>query len=215
MQAFKFRSGRHVDHIMDVLHNRRLYCAHWSKLNDPMEAIFAYSRTQPLAPIASRFAADVQEKLKGWRVCSLSETFDSHLLWAHYANGFDGVAIQVQLPDNDADIRRVRYGGVFAGYNYDRSADAGATARSILFSKYQEWSYEREIRILSDQEFYYLPGPIKRVIAGHRLQEALSDTIQLVCERLGIEFCRLGIGDEGLDADYAASLQNRNHPLAS
>ncbi len=209
MRAFKFRSARRLDHIFDILQNRRLYCADWTTLNDPMEGIFAYSAPNHLAGDASAFAADIRDKLRGWRICSLSGTFDSHLLWSHYANGFDGVTIEVELPDDDQDIQQVEYRGVFGGYAYQPGLGLDEIARSIIFSKNQEWSYEREIRIRSTEACYLLEIPIRRVIAGHRLQQALFDTIQMVCEGLGIEFCRVGIGDEGIDADFVVPLAER------
>ena len=209
MRAFKFRTAQRMGHIFDILHNRRLYCSEWTDLNDPMEGVFAYSAPEHLANDASAFASDLQEKLQGWRVCSLSGTFDSHLLWAHYANGFDGVAIEVELPDDNEDIRHVCYRGVSGVYNYQDGLSLDQTARSIIFSKNQEWGYEKEIRIRSNRQYYLLEMPIHRVIVGHRLQEALFDTIQMVCETLEIEFCSVGIGDEGLDADFVAPLAKR------
>ncbi|MCR4290198.1 MAG: hypothetical protein NUV86_08055 [Candidatus Scalindua sp.] len=48
---------------------------------------------------------DVSKRVKGisdakrkYKICSLSGTFDSHLLWSHYAGGFDGVAICLMNP---------------------------------------------------------------------------------------------------------------------
>lgn len=182
MLAYKFRNATQAHQIFDILHYRRLYCANWCNLNDPMEAIFAYSAPQYLTNGASTFALKVQCLLREWRVCSLSETFDSRLLWAHYANGFDGVAIEIKMPDDDANIQRVRYDDAFTGYNYTDGIEVDQAARSIIFSKYKEWSYEQEIRICGANQYYYLENPIERVIAGHRLQEALFDTIQMVCE---------------------------------
>jgi hypothetical protein len=50
-------------------------------------------------------------------------------------------------------------------------------------------------------EWYELERPIRRVIAGQRMNQALFKTLALVCERENIEFCKVGIGDEGIDAD--------------
>lgn len=190
-----------MDHICDILQNRRLYCAEWSALNDPMEGVFAYSAPRSLAEDAKAFAADIQQKLKQWRICALSGTFNSHLLWAHYANGFDGVAIEIELPDNDPDVRAVSYRGVYGNFQYSDGLSPDEIARTIAFSKYREWKYEEEIRVRSDESWYELREPICRVIAGHRLRPALFDNIQMICERQEIEFRRLGIGDEGLDAN--------------
>jgi hypothetical protein len=81
-----------------------------------------------------------------------------------------------------------------------RSEDEAA--RIILFSKYEEWANEREIRVLSSSP-YYNNVQVTRVIAGHRMNDALFDTLYLVCENAGVDFRQVGIGDEGMDADRA------------
>jgi hypothetical protein len=177
-------------------------------MNDPMEGIFMYS-TMGQVP-------GIQERIKGigdaksiYKVCSLSSDFQSHLLWAHYANGFDGLAIEVELPDDDPNIRRIEYRGVFAFLDMDQVTTEDEAARTILFSKYQEWSYEEEIRVLSRQT-YYDDLAVRRVIVGHRMNDALFDTLEMVCEREGVQFCKVGIGDEGIDADRVRPRQRRH-----
>ena len=130
MRAYKFKGAAQADHIFDILLNKRLYCAPWHVLNDPMEGTFAYSyRGDGEAKSAKDLAGAVSKALKSLRVCSLSATFDSHLLWAHYATGFNGVAIEVELPEASPDIQRVTYRGVFGhvGYGPDTRADSQAS----------------------------------------------------------------------------------------
>jgi hypothetical protein len=44
-------------------------------------------------------------------VCALTKSFDNHLLWAHYANGYSGVAIEVEI--EDTDVTTVTYADDF------------------------------------------------------------------------------------------------------
>jgi len=37
MKIYKYKSLSNLWHVMDVLVHNRLYCAHWSELNDPLE----------------------------------------------------------------------------------------------------------------------------------------------------------------------------------
>src|SRR6266850_5548679 len=95
MLAYKFRSSDQFDRIIDIVRNKHLYCADWSVLNDLREGFFQYSLDySPLAQLL------INAKKK-YRVCALSKTFRKRLLWAHYAKGFDGVAIEVDLPTQD------------------------------------------------------------------------------------------------------------------
>lgn len=200
MRAYKFRSAQNIEFALDIILNRRLFCADWRSLNDPMEGMFAYS-TKAKTPEVERVVKGIGDEKQRYKVCSLSADFQSHLLWSHYAGGFDGLAIEVDLPDNDPNVQRVEYRGVFAFVDVDNIHSPYDAARQILLSKYQEWSYEREIRVLSNNPFYELQAPICRVIAGHRMNPALLETLMIVCDREGIELCTVGIGDEGLDAD--------------
>ncbi|WP_208020486.1 DUF2971 domain-containing protein [Vibrio viridaestus] len=146
----------------------------------------------------------VEQAKQPLRVCSLSKTFDDHLLWAHYASGFSGVAIEFEIDATEDEVVDITYRGVFAGVNESNSADPSSVARAVLSSKYDAWSYEKEIRILTTDIFYKLKNPIKKVIAGHRMSQPLFDALIIVCEKLDIEVARTGIGDEGIDADYVS-----------
>lgn len=75
-------------------------------------------------------------------------------------------------------------------------------ANQVLSSKYREWEYEQEVRILQTNEWFYLDKPVRQVIAGHRMPSALFEAMNIICNSMGIEFCRTGVGDEGIDADY-------------
>lgn len=200
MRAYKFRSSTKLEFALDILLNRRLHCSDWRMLNDPMEGLFAYSY-KGNEPYVQKLVKGIGEAKSRYKVCSLSANFQSHLLWSHYAGGFDGLAIEVDLPEHDPMVRTVEYRGVFAFLDMDQVLDEEEAAKRILFSKYQEWSYEEEIRLLSTNEWYELEQPIRRVIAGQRMNQALFKTLALVCERENIEFCKVGIGDEGIDAD--------------
>jgi len=85
--------------------------------------------------------------------------------------------------------------------------DAERAAEEILSSKYNEWAYEKEVRILQPSEWYKLQRPVRRVIAGHRMPPAVLDALQIVCERRNIILDRTGIGDEGTDADSVPQLE--------
>jgi len=115
-----------------------------------MEGIFAYSYSSTNERDFSGLLDDIKLRKKKIKVCSLSTTFDCHLLWAHYAAGFTGMAIEVELPDRDSKIKPVTYEGVFASVNIENETIPAETAKRILSSKYVEWKYEEEVRILND-----------------------------------------------------------------
>ena len=134
-------------------------------------------------------------------VCSLSRTFNRHLLWAYYASGFAGLAIEVELPENSPKVKVVKYRGVFGHVSFNQPVVPSQAAEQVLSSKYKEWEYEKEVRILQPKQFYELPSPVNRIIVGHRMNPAVFEAVRIVCEDRGIVLCRTGIGDERIDAD--------------
>jgi hypothetical protein len=212
MLAYKFRSASQLHFALDIIFNNRLRCSDWRQLNDPMEGMFAYSSRATNEQDHSKQVAEIIRHKKNLLICSLSMTFDCHLLWAHYASGFEGLAVEIELPDDAPNIRVVQYRGVFAHVSFDRALDAERTAEQILSSKYKEWSYEQEVRILQADEWYELQIPVRRVIAGHRMHPAVFEALRIICERRSIILNRTGIGDEGIDADRVPPLDQTVQP---
>lgn len=202
MRAYKFRSASQIAFALDIIINRRLFCADWKMLNDPMEGMFVYSHQSSDGYDYKKEIQNIIEEKKRLKICSLSMTFDSHLLWAHYAGGFDGCAIEVEISDDHPSVKKTEYRDVFAHLSMPNGESPEVLANQVLSSKYQEWNYEREVRILQSGEWFALDGPVKRVIAGHRMPPALFEAMNIICNSMGIDFCRTGIGDEGIDADY-------------
>lgn len=122
--------------------------------------MFAYSHKSTNEEDAKRIVANIIREKRQIRVCSLAATFDCHLLWSHYASGFSGLAIEVELPDHSPAVRNVNYRGVFAGVTVEGHVNAQRAAEEILGSKYSEWSYEREIRVLHREPYFSLSAPV-------------------------------------------------------
>jgi len=197
MLAYKFRPPENAAFIFHILINKRLFCASWQSLNDPMEGFFKW-RYPRQEPEALKIVKGIKGRKKKYRVCSLCQTFDSHLLWAHYANGFTGAAIEVNLPDDISDIKKVNYGDMYPLFELDETTDTDRTARDILFSKYEEWRHEQEVRIICNNEHFSLREGVSRVIVGHRMHTALQNSLEIICDREGIDFQVLEIAKTGL-----------------
>ena len=206
MKAYKFRSSEQMGFIFDILLNKRLYCSSWKDLNDPMEGMFTYQYKSNEESEVEKKVKGIIESKKKYKICSLSSIYDNHLLWAHYANGFDGVAIEIELQDSNEKVKPLDYErGVFANIDISQNPSEDQAAQDILFSKNKVWEYEKEIRILHDSDFFY-EFKITRVIAGHRIEEALFDVLNMICNQMSIPFGKVGIGDEGIDFDYVEPL---------
>lgn len=197
MKAFKFRSAAQVELAFDILLNKRLYCADWSNLNDPMEGRFlCFNRESEDA----RFQiVELIEKKKKMKICSLSGTIESSLLWAHYAGSFDGLAIEVELPEIGTCVKKVNYRQEIPIINANNMADVGNMADEILTTKYEEWNYEQEVRIIQHESIWFkIPQP-RRVVLGPRMPDGLAQAIKIVCDSQSIEVERLYIDGAKFD----------------
>jgi hypothetical protein len=182
MLAYKFRSSAQLALALDIIFDRRLHCADWSTFNDPREGFFEYS------PGDHQKAQAIRSAKGRYKVCCLSQTFGSRLLWAHYAAGFDGMAIEMDIPTptDDDRIYRVKYNDSLPnaaryGGNFDDIALA------FLSRKDRDWSYEEEVRIIQTDTLFELGAPVQRVIVGRRFNKSLLRALRLVCENQNID----------------------------
>lgn len=188
MLVYKFRAAEQIQFAFDIILNRRLYCAEWRTLNDPMEGVFRYTSYFD-AEDFERQVEGIRTHQRTLRVCSLTEHYRSHLLWSHYAGGHSGVAIEIRLPDDRDPALRVRYANESPLLDRGAELHTENMAKALLGWKHSEWAYERELRIVQP-DLYYGPVEVTRVIIGMRMHEALREAVEIVCKDQGIETTR-------------------------
>lgn len=185
-QLYKFRA---LDkNAIDILVNQRLYCPKWEILNDPHEAKILVNDgsnvNYHMNPNDLKQHGIPVEKCQT-RVCSLSSTWSSNLLWSHYASGQKGVAIGVRLPEKLPAVEYVEI-------NYDDNIPKVTTPinrKKILLAlshKSKEWKYEKEIRLVTfDASTEYVENiQIAEVIFGLR---STKDDVALVKKVIGVK----------------------------
>jgi len=197
MRAFKFRTAENLHFVLDILIHRRLYCAPTSMLNDIREGDVRIGQDQGREVEILDFGMGVGKRVRELRVCALSTTIDNHLLWANYAGGYSGVAIEVDIPDEDA--LPVEYGDNFIFLSDLKGRfSTDEAARAVLLRKYGDWSYEREVRIIGTEPYYKLARPISRVVLGSRVTPAVTAALQILCRHYGVELKRMVVADHGI-----------------
>ena len=184
MIAYKFRSSAQLEYVFDIIFNQRLYCSSLEQLNDPNEGVANYVKPVAVAPNPA-LVQSIKNTIQKYRICSLSEKADDLLLWSHYANGCNGVAVEVEVPDTSNDVRNVSYKSTLPKLN-TRRKDIKTEIENVLSTKLSIWSYEREIRIISQNEYYCLATPVRKIIVGHRVPEPTLRALKLVCKSKGI-----------------------------
>lgn len=165
MKAYKYRSLNNFEHVADIFCNARFYAAQFFDLNDPMEGMFHSDKGTK-----REYLEQIREGKRNLRISSFSSDFHNLLLWAHYADGFKGICIEVELNSwPDHDVTNVRYEPYRLVFNNEQGQYAHYWPNMILREKNSAWKYEKEIRVLTKNEYVAHPVvEIKSVLLGVR-----------------------------------------------
>lgn len=162
---------------------RRLKQSRISELNDPFE-LTPYDLTNPVFRMTFLNTRGDLNREKG--LLCFSADWRNPLLWAHYSDKQKGLCFGFEIPEQKGDpendeSERVRYierPETFPSNFADLSdLERFLLVRRILFTKFNDWYYEQEIRVwapLQNEEggFYFLEFDeklqLKEVIVGQR-----------------------------------------------
>lgn len=151
-----------------------------------------YDSTPLLYQLLNGVAREMSSKVG---LLCLTQRYDSLPMWAHYAANATGVVVEFQrLEDvfagDDTGVLyqpiTVRYEREKVGVTFDPRSH-----ESIFFSKFQDWSYEQEVRVvlpladcrqgrLGDKLLYLFDIPptcITRVILGWKMAPPAAETV--------------------------------------
>lgn len=173
MRLYKYRSLQRFEFVADILCRNRFYAAQYFELNDPMEGLFDYdpeTKREYLQRIV-----DGKSKL---RVVSFSKTAENLLLWAHYADGFHGICVEVDVEAEPAvDCEDVIYSPFKTYFSNGESHNIDHWPRFILRGKNEAWSYEEEVRLFSREKFVSRGVKVTAVLLGLRTPEVMIDAL--------------------------------------
>lgn len=180
---YKYRALEPWEYLLDVLVNDRLYAATFETLNDPMEGMFTYSKDQ----VSPGFIREMVEKQSQLRICSLSNTYKSTVMWSYYADAHKGVILGVEIDENHKnviEVAKVTYAKniSFKGYS---GSDPEIDARKILSKKLSAWKHEMEVRVFSRSQ--YVPVRLRQLFLGCKMPRTQQQLIKRFLRRMDTE----------------------------
>jgi hypothetical protein len=164
MKLYKYRSLDNLWHTLDIVVNQRIYCAHWTELNDPLEGRYEIFLGTKNKAAESIMMGHIEEARNAMRVASLSADPTNFLMWSHYANGHKGIAIEIEVPGDYEYLAEVTYTPFTSVFS--EKADIARDMRHLFTGKSEEWSYEKEFRLIANKKFLDLPNPCERILVG-------------------------------------------------
>lgn len=164
MKLYKFRplaSCKDLSRIEEILQTGKFWCSRFWELNDPMEGVYWFNSGSLSNEVINKLYSDKSNK----NICSFSgkEAFEKPIMWGYYANGFKGVAIEIEV--DDSEVCKVDYPRqlttIAPKINIDKAV------HTILTTKLKCWVHEEEYRyIKSGQRGLHQIGEITGVFFG-------------------------------------------------
>ena len=167
-----------------ILPEQEIRISTFDKVNDPFELLGAI-RGGRIGHRDFSWLRDHWTKTVGF--ISFSDNWKSPLMWAHYASNHTGVCLGIEVTDKkplkmEYQPRRVAL--QFDFKKFENAAD-DVLMKKLVVTKFQEWEYEQEWRILFPLEydpkhpkpeyFYeqFTPGfELREIILGARCEQS-------------------------------------------
>jgi len=177
LKLYKFRSLSNdgLFYTLDMIIHNRLYLSTRDKVNDINEG--QWNSKYEITGRKNHDNLEINKKLKSiidkQRFTCLVQNIDikSHLMWAHYAGGFSGVALEFEVDECKYDLRKVEYLGTpdisIEEANKVVLGEIKPQDIGLLRRKDKCWEYEGEWRLYGQgQEIYVTDIKPTAVILG-------------------------------------------------
>jgi len=135
-----------AENAIKDLDKSRVKVSTLSSLNDPFEFMpyrrYGFRERQPY----NRIFRSVSKK---WGILCFSQAWTEQLLWAHYADKHKGIALGFEIPEDN--LLKVDYVIKEVRTKFDLTGNFAEDEQRFLNLakvKFQEWSYEKEFRLL-------------------------------------------------------------------
>jgi hypothetical protein len=156
MKLFHFLSE---EYALKALKDKRLKVSRFSDFNDPFELTSMTLDNKFNRTVINENKRKMDEK---FRILCCSASWNSPLLWGHYGDKHKGVALELEVPDDEA--KAIRYRKNRENVDLEKlflKKDNESKRRffELCTTKYIEWKYEDEYRVhLMDDDFYHDNG---------------------------------------------------------
>lgn len=144
MKLYKFRAlGNNCDlaRVLNILDTGCFWGSTFFDLNDPMEGVFTLDAGKNVTDLVTKIYKVKTEK----KICSFSKSYNNPLLWGYYANGFKGIAIEIETDSENPNIKQVKY-------TESLQHIGDISGEDILTTKLKKWKHEKEYRFIKHQQ---------------------------------------------------------------
>jgi hypothetical protein len=114
---------------------------------------------------------EIKKEIDKYGVICYSSSYDNRLLWSHYADNHQGMALVFEIPNPEkSKVRKVKYQKLINEIKLDSELEINEEIIKICTTKSDIWEYEdeyREIYQIKNTHVEY-KGELKEIIFGSR-----------------------------------------------
>lgn len=208
MKGYKYRSGIGIldkdgksifERNVNTIANNQIYLPTKDELNDPTEGFYDDASFIKLLETLKGYSSEVKkqyyklsDKFKNIGVYSLSKNNDNELLWAYYASGHTGFAIEYDIDILKESLNHNAYFQLVFDLDVDyveripqvdisllHDKNPNLMLKTFLGSKSLSWEHEDEYRLIFDGNglFDIDYRAITGIYFGYRMHEDEEDFI--------------------------------------
>jgi hypothetical protein len=186
MKLYKLKSleGKGLFHVLDMITRERVHLSTCDHMNDVNEGSWDFTGSP------NKIYIDMAQKLRkivdATRFTCFLKKINNPLMWAHYAGGFSGVALEYEIDPSIYDLRKIEYEGVpkISSAEIDSVIKGHKKPQDIgiLKQKAPCWIYENEWRLYGENEGPYIEGlkPITVIfgVRGNEHDDVLREIVK-------------------------------------
>ncbi len=213
---YKYRGGDEAIFQRDLasLKENYFFAPSYKKLNDPCETMILSNKvdwiTNSLTSIFGGGRAiqedlrditqDVISTKKNLGIYSLSNNVTNELMWAHYANKHEGFCLEFEkseLLENNFNQKlrliKVNYSNRLPKLSLVDMNNDDRLIKKFVGTKSRSWSYEEEIRIISNKfgKIHYRQSALKSIYFGLRMSDKHKTKITNALEGRDIQYFQI------------------------
>ena len=221
-KAYKYRGGRGIldkdgksifERDVATLVNDQLYLPTKDGLNDPTEGVYGDDVLKMFFNVFSKYSHNVEEqynkftdKFSNVGVYSLSKSFDNELLWAYYASGHTGFAIEYDIEILEQSLNYNTYIQQFYKFDVEylddvpqidvstiRGCESSEMLKRFIGTKSSSWAHEKEVRLIFENTglFDIDYKAVTAIYFGCRMPDSDIDYIMKKLKGRGLKYFKM------------------------
>ena len=221
-KAYKYRGGRGIldkdgksifERDVATLVNNQLYLPTKDGLNDPTEGVYGDDALRMFFNVFSKYSHNVEEQYNKFTerfgkvgVYSLSKTFDNELLWAYYASGHTGFAIEYDIDILEQSLNYNTYAQQLYKFDVEylndvpqidistiRGNEMVEMLKRFIGTKSSSWAHEKEVRLIFENTglFEIDYKAVTAIYFGCRMPDSDIDYIMKKLKGRGLKYFKM------------------------